>query len=1063
MNEFNTVQETFDRIYGSLPIPIFLFDEKARLVKANQAFIDLSGANAADLQSFFVSSFFEVLKTYRFPVPDRYVTELTSLSGEVIPVELNYTKFSGADDYSKGCIVFLTDLRETHKLKEHIHQLFIEMDALKIQLDGEEPDRALLERKKLEQQLKDEKAFLENILESCGDGIIIFDGKGTITRVNEAFTKITGKDKNKITGNFTSLGPYEGTFKSTTGDMIVLDQSYREYIYSQVETFIKLKDGGKIENWELYAFNKNGEVVPLDATATVQRNASGLMTGSVCVLRNSTERKKAERSISEAYQFRSQFFTNITHEFRTPLTLIIGPIEEILRGALGTINKSISGQLTVALMNARRLLKLINQLLDFSMLESGAKNIVFEKKDLKKFTTAILDSFATVAKKKHIKLNFHAEPDIPDVPIDSGKMEKILFNLIGNAFKFTPERGSINVTIMNQVGFRPGTDWNEMVANDFNIRSVVPAGNCAKISIHDTGIGIKEEDLTKIFDRFNQGSLSYNHRQGGAGIGLAYAKELTEFMGGHITVKSQYGKGSTFSIYLPIDKPLINKETDTQTSTEELSLQAAVELSDIYQGEDSMPDCVSGTKPLIFIVDDNPDVRQYISGIIIKDYDFITASTGKEALQKLETHVPDVILCDIMMPELDGHELLKRVKATPGLQEIPFIFLTSRAETTMKIEGLEKGADDYIVKPFNSLELLARINSLLRIRDLLRKAEVQEKRIDTLTQKLQEKYNYGNIIGSAPSMRKIYQLIEAIKDSDSNVLITGETGTGKELVANAIHYNSLRKNGPLVSVNCGAIPKELMEREFFGHVKGAYTGAADSRNGYFAEADKGTLFLDEIGELDKDLQVKLLRVLERGEMMRVGDSKPIKIDVRLIAATNKNLLAEVQRGIFREDLYYRIHVIPLHLPPLRHRADDIPMLINHFLNNLQGRLKKEVPKVTEKELTLFMNYSYPGNVRELENIVERFCLLGGDVSNLFNEQSADTDLFPAKGAYNELFSTSDPLKTAVQRAKEHIEKDIIFNTLKICNNNYVQAAKKLKISRAYLYEKVKKYREAKEQ
>ena len=1057
MNEFNVVKEAFDKIYGSLPIPIFLFDEKAMLVKANQAFVDLSGANAADIQRFFVSSFFKVLKTYRFPVPDRYVTELTSLSGEVIPVELNYTKFSGADDYAKGCIVFLTDLRETHKLKEHINQLAIEKDVLKIQLEGEDPDRALLERKKLEQQLKDEKAFLENILESCGDGIIIFDGKGTITRVNEAFTRIVGKDKKEITGTFTSLGPAEGTFKSTTGEMITMDQSYREYTYRQVEKFIKLKDGEKIENWELYAFNKNGEVVPLDATATVQRTASGLMTGSVCVLRDITERKKAELAIREAYQFRSQFFTNITHEFRTPLTLVIGPAEEILRGTFGKINKSISDQLTVALMNARRLLKLINQLLDFSMLESGARNIIFERKDLKKFTAAILDSFAVIAKKQQIKLNFTAERDLPDVPIDPGKMEKILFNLIGNAFKFTPEKGSITVSITKQVGFRVGTDWNEKVANDPCIRTAVPEGNCVKISIQDTGIGIKEEDLSKIFERFNQGSISYHHKQGGAGIGLAYAKELAEFMGGHITVSSQYGRGSVFSIYLPVDSPQVNTKTDAGTSADELTLQTAVELSDVYQEQDIISECTSGTKPLILIVDDNPDVRQYISGIITRDYDFITARNGNEALQRLETYVPDVILCDVMMPEMDGHELLKRVKEKPGLQEIPFIFLTARADTEMKIEGLEKGADDYIVKPFNALELFARIKSLLRIRDLLRKAKAQEKQIDTLTQKLQGKYHYGSIMGNSPSMRKIYQLIDAIKDSDSNVLISGETGTGKELVANAIHYNSPRKNGPMISVNCGAIPRELMEREFFGHVKGAYTGAVDSRKGYFAEADKGTLLLDEIGEMDKDMQVKLLRVLERGEMMQVGAAVPTRVDVRLIAATNKNLLAEVQKGNFREDLYYRIHVIPIHLPPLRHRTEDIPLLIDLFLKNFQKKFKKAFPSFTEKEISLFMDYSYPGNVRELENIVERFCLLGGDVANLFNEKPVQTGLLPAEVACDELLSRSNPLKIAAQRAKEYAEKNIILCALKICDNNYLKTAQKLKISRAYLYEKVKKY------
>ncbi len=342
-------------------------------------------------------------------------------------------------------------------------------------------------------------------------------------------------------------------------------------------------------------------------------------------------------------------------------------------------------------------------------------------------------------------------------------------------------------------------------------------------------------------------------------------------MGGRIAVASTYGRGATFSLYLPADTlQQAAAEGAAGAVHKALSLQPEVELSDIAGQAHAVRDSLSGHKPLMLIVDDNPDVLQYVAGIIQKDYDFITAHSGKAALERLEKHTPDIILCDVMMPEMDGYELLRIVKSRPALQAVPFIFLTARAEIEMKIEGLQEGADDYIVKPFNSLELLARLKSLLRIRDLLRTTAAQEKKITGLTQKLQEKYHYGNIIGSSPSMRKIYQLIDAIKDSDSSVLISGETGTGKELVANAIHYNSPRRSGPMVSVNCGAIPKELLARELFGHVRGAYTGAVESRKGYFKEADGGTLFLDEIGEMDKDMQVNLLRVLERGEIMRVG-------------------------------------------------------------------------------------------------------------------------------------------------------------------------------------------------
>jgi transcriptional regulator with PAS, ATPase and Fis domain len=318
---------------------------------------------------------------------------------------------------------------------------------------------------------------------------------------------------------------------------------------------------------------------------------------------------------------------------------------------------------------------------------------------------------------------------------------------------------------------------------------------------------------------------------------------------------------------------------------------------------------------------------------------------------------------------------------------------------------------------------------------------------------VQEKYAYGNIIGSSPAMRNIYQMLESIKDSEATVLITGETGTGKELIANSIHYNSPRKDSPMVSINCGAIPRELMEREFFGHVKGAYTGATENKNGYFQEADGGTLFLDEIGEMDKDLQVKLLRVLERGEIMRVGDSALRKINVRLIVATNMDLHARIQQGQFRSDLFYRIHVLPIHIPPLRERTEDIPLLIEHFLNHYRAKLKKNIPFFAEKEMKLFMNYSYPGNVRELQHIIERFCLLGSNAGNLFEPQAKEVLPAVPDISREEVFSGKDPFK----KVREQAEKNIIMQALKICNNDYRQAAKKLNISLSLLYSKIKNY------
>ena len=1049
METFTTVRDIFDEAFGSLPVPVFLFDGQAKLVKANRAFLELVRLEKGLPPELPISDFFSVLKTYRFPVPDRYVTELKiARDASCIPVELNYKKFGSADERSQGCLVFLNNLQELREIKQQLHQAAAERQALELQLKGVLPDSSLQERARLEQQLKEEKAFFENVLESCGDGIIIFDGRGTITRANESFARILGRPREELAGTLYDLGPVEGTFSCTTGETVTLDQSYVEYTYSQVEKFIALPDGGKMQGWEYYVFNSRGEIVPFEVTASMQKNGEGIITGSIAVLRDSTERKKAERAIAEAYRFRNQFFTNITHEFRTPLTLTIGPLEEILSGSCGTVGESVQSRLELTLRNSRRLLKLINQLLDLSMLESGARPPVYERKDINAFTASILDSFSLIAEKKRIALLFKPAGDLPAAAIDPGKLEKVLFNLIGNAFKFTRDGGSITIgTRLAADPALPGGAGTATIKGEF-----------IELSVADTGIGIRKEHIGNIFERFNRGGLGPEHEFGGAGIGLSYAKELAEVMGGGLAVTSTYGSGATFSLYLPA-APLQPAEAATAAAAvhKASSLQEEVELTDIAGQARAARDSLGGQKPLTLIVDDNPDMLEYVSGIIQKDYDFITAHNGKAALEKLERHVPDIILCDVMMPELDGHELLRIVRSRPGLKTVPFVFVTARAEIEMKVEGLQEGADDYIVKPFNSLELLARLKSLLRIRELLRATAAQEKKITGLTQKLQEKYHYGNIIGSSPSMRKIYQLIDAIKDSDSSVLVSGETGTGKELVANAIHYNSSRRNGPLVSVNCGAIPKELLARELFGHVRGAYTGAVDSRKGYFQEADGGTLFLDEIGEMDKDMQVNLLRVLERGEIIRVGDTVPVKVNVRLIAATNKNLPEEVKKGGFREDLYYRIHVIPIHLPPLRRRKEDIPILIGHFLKRCQSKFKKDMADLTEQEMNLFMNYPYPGNVRELEHMVERFCLLGSGAGGLFANAPDDAPVELPDFSIADFLASPNPFRAAGQSAKEQAEKKIIQHVLNNCGNNLTRAAKQLHISRVYLHEKVKKY------
>jgi len=724
----------------------------------------------------------------------------------------------------------------------------------------------------------------------------------------------------------------------------------------------------------------------------------------------------------------------------------------MLRGEFGPTGPEMQGQLSVALRNSRQLLKLVNQLLDFSMVESGSAHLFWEKKDLGGIAAAVLDAFSVIAAKKNITASVDAEPSLPAVPVDAPAYEKALFNLIGNAFRFTPEGGAITVSL----GRAPdGIPEDEIVVTRAAGQAIT-ASTHIRLCVRDTGIGIRPEHLRIVFDRFKQAGENLALERGGSGIGLAHTRELIESMRGTITVKSTPGKGSQVCVYLPLEQTEVSLASGAaDTGLSRLSLSAAVETADLSGDEHFARESITGDRPLLMIVDDNPDVLRYIAGIVHTQYDYISAENGREALRLLEQYAPELIISDIMMPHMDGYELMRRLKSSERWQATPFVFLTAKADVDMRIEGLEAGADEYITKPFNSLELLARVKAVLRLRDLKSETEQQKHEIAELTRRLGSADSYGGIVGTSPAMRRVFTLIESIRHNDSHVLISGETGTGKEMVARAIHFNSRRSKGPFITVNCGAIPAALIESEFFGHVKGAFTGAVRDSRGLFQEADGGTLFLDEIGEMGLDMQVKLLRVLEHGEFMRVGSSTPSKADARIIVATNKNLKDEILSGNFREDLYFRIHIIPIHLPPLRQRLDDIPLLIEHFLEEYAKKHATAPPRLTPEDMAFFLRYSYPGNVRELQNMLERLCLMGGSVAELVASQgpAGGMQLHHSPDDTANLLNSEDPLRDARSR----VEKDIIAKTLAMYNNNHTQAAGALKISRAALYKKIRLY------
>ncbi len=368
----------------------------------------------------------------------------------------------------------------------------------------------------------------------------------------------------------------------------------------------------------------------------------------------------------------------------------------------------------------------------------------------------------------------------------------------------------------------------------------------------------------------------------------------------------------------------------------------------------------------ILVVDDEQGMRDFLSIMLKKEgYDVVAAENGEHALKAIHAEIYDLVITDVKMPRVDGIEVLRTVKEISP--ETVVIVITAFATTDTAVQAMKLGAYDYITKPFKVDEIK------LIIQKALEKHHLRKENI-LLRREIAARAGFENFVGKSEAMQKVFALIRQVADTKSTVLISGESGTGKELVARAVHYNSARKDKPFVTVNCGALPETLLESELFGYMKGSFTGATSNKQGLFEAANGGTIFLDEISATTPNLQIKLLRVIQERTFMRVGGTTDVKVDVRVIAASNKDLQAEVAKGAFREDLYYRLNVIPIHLPPLRERKEDIAVLTEHFLNKL-ALSGKEPKKIANDTLKFFMNYRWPGNVRELENTIERLVIL----------------------------------------------------------------------------------------
>ena len=448
----------------------------------------------------------------------------------------------------------------------------------------------------------------------------------------------------------------------------------------------------------------------------------------------------------------------------------------------------------------------------------------------------------------------------------------------------------------------------------------------------------------------------------------------------------------------------------------------------------------------LLVVDDEKNYLLVLKELLIDEgYEVLTAQSGANALAMLNETELDLVVTDMKMPGMSGLELLEKLKQKDP--QLPVVMMTAFGTVEKAVEAMKKGAFDYISKPFDNESLKKTVATALKMWKV-----IKENRF--LSQELKTKFGPSDLIGNSPPIQQVRELIQKVAVTKATVLVTGESGTGKELVARAIHAQSPRRDKPLISVNCSALAETLLESELFGHERGSFTGATSQRKGRFEIADGGTLFLDEVGEMAPSVQVTLLRVLQTREFERVGGNKTIKVDVRLIAASNRDLKEEIPRGAFREDLYYRLNVVHIEVPPLRERRDDLPLLTRYFLERFSKELNKETPTLSPEAMTVIMDYPWPGNIRELENMLERAVILAsGSLIHV-----ADLPIHP-KGPTSQDWSADQVIPSGLKlnEVLEMVEKKMILNALAKTGHVQSHAADLLGIARNLLFYKIKKF------
>jgi DNA-binding NtrC family response regulator/signal transduction histidine kinase len=746
----------------------------------------------------------------------------------------------------------------------------------------------------------------------------------------------------------------------------------------------------------------------------VRRIAEQIAIGLASARAYEQERQRAE-ALAEIDRAKTAFFSNVSHEFRTPLALMLGPLEEVLPEARERLRPEHHEQLVTVRRNAFRLLKLVNTLLDFSRIEAGRVQAVYEPTDLSRVTSEVASVFRSAMENAGLRFSVECQPVAEPVYVDCDMWEKVVSNLLSNAFKFTFE-GAVTVTLK-------------------------PVNGAAELQVRDTGVGIPENQRARVFERFHRIEGTHARTYEGTGIGLALVQELIRLHGGQVRVESTVGQGSSFIVTIPLGtahlpveriqaaRPVASTGVAAVAYAEEAqrwlpddwSTADVTMLPNLSARAPSPPSEAASKRELIVVADDNADMRQYLRHLLGARYEVHAVSDGRQALEATRLLRPALVLADVMMPQLDGFGVLRAIRDDAGLAGMPIILLSARAGEESRVEGLQAGADDYLVKPFTARELLARVEAHLKLANLRREtaereerlrseAELERQRLHASEERLAETSRlyrelqsaeaeitslkdrlyrenlalrdevdrtsmFEEIVGSSEALKIVLSRIAKVAPTDSTVFIAGETGTGKELIARAVHKRSQRSGRAFVSVNCAALAPTLISSELFGHERGAFTGATQRRLGRFELADGGTIFLDEVGELLPETQVALLRVLQEREFERVGGAQPIRIDVRVIAATNRDLGAAAANGSFRQDLFYRLNVFPIEVPPLRERQDDILMLVEYYVHRYATRAGKTIRSIDKKTLDLLQAYDWPGNIRELQNVIERSVIL----------------------------------------------------------------------------------------